>query len=334
MGPDFSFVVPIYNEQETIIEMYRRLKQVAETLDGDVEIVLIDDGSRDRSLELIRDLHGQDKSVRYVSFARNFGHQIAVTAGLKFARGNGVVVLDADLQDPPELIPKMIEKMREGYNVVYAKRTSRKSETAAKKLFAYVYYRLLRLLTDVEIPPDTGDFCLMDRKVVDVLNNLPERGRYLRGLRAWVGFNQTEVTFEREARYAGEVKYTFRKSLSLGISGILSFSRVPLRLATYLGLISALLGAVMIIAVIYWRLFYHPAPLMNYTMITAAIFFLGAVQLLCLGILGEYLGRIYEEVQGRPIFTVKEIGGFPATTDLQTGITVSEGDRSRQASST
>ena len=334
MAPEYSFVVPIYNEQETIIEMYRRLRQVAETLDGDVEIVLVDDGSRDRSLELIRELHHQDQSVRYVSFARNFGHQVAVTAGLKFAQGGAVVILDADLQDPPELIPEMIEKLREGNHVVYAKRIARTDEGLSKKLFAYVYYRVLRLLTDVDIPPDSGDFCMMDRKVVDVLNSLPERGRYLRGLRAWVGFKQAEVTFKRDPRFAGEVKYTFRKSLGLGINGILSFSRVPLRLSSYLGMVAALIGIAMMITVIYWRIFYHPEPLMNYTTITAAIFFLGAVQLLCLGILGEYLGRIYEEVQGRPIFTVKEVGGFSGSAELSNKTPVSDVDRSRQASST
>jgi dolichol-phosphate mannosyltransferase len=203
----------------------------------------------------------------------------------------------------------MIEKWREGFQVVYAKRTARRREGATKKLFAYLFYRVLRLLTNVDIPADTGDFCLMDRKVVDVLNALPERGRYLRGLRAWIGFRQTAVPFERDPRFAGEVKYTFRKSFSLAVNGIVSFSRVPLRLATYLGLLVAGFALVMIIMVLYWRLFHPAAPLIGYTIITAAIFFLAAVQLLCLGILGEYLGRVYEEVKGRPIFTLKEIAG-------------------------
>jgi len=279
-------------------------------LDGEVEIVLVDDGSRDRSLELMRDMHRRDPSVRYVSLARNFGHQIAVTAGLRFARGKAVVVMDADLQDPPELVPKMIEQWRAGYHVVYAKRTVRRREGLVKRILAYCFYRFLRLLTDVDIPADTGDFCLMDRQVVDVLNSLPERGRYLRGLRAWVGFRQTAVTFERDQRFAGEVKYTFRKSLSLAINGIISFSRVPLRIASYLGLLAALSALIMILLVVYWRIFQHPAPLIGYTIVTAAIFFFGAVQLLCLGILGEYLGRIYDEVKGRPIYTVKEVAGF------------------------
>src|SRR5215813_4838469 len=278
--PAYSFVIPIYNEEENIAEMYRRLNLIAETLDDAVEIVLVDDGSRDRSLELMRDLHDRDPNVRYVSLARNFGHQIAVTAGLQYARGDAVVVLDADLQDPPELVPKMIEQWRAGYQVVYAQRTLRRQESVAKRALAYAFYRFLRRLTDVDIPADTGDFCLMDRQVVDILNDLPERGRYLRGLRAWVGFRQTAVTFERDPRFAGEVKYTFRKSFSLALNGIISFSRVPLRIASYLGLLAALFALIMIVFVVYWRIVQQPAPLVGYTMITAAIFFFGAIQLL------------------------------------------------------
>jgi glycosyltransferase involved in cell wall biosynthesis len=308
--PVFSFILPVFNEEETLAETYRRLAGILDSLKGEGEIIAVDDGSRDRSLEMMRDLRRRDPRVCYVSLARNFGHQIAVTAGLRFAQGDAVIVLDADLQDPPELIPAMIDKWREGYHVVYAKRTARRSEGPAKKLFAYLFYRVLRVLTDVDMPADTGDFCLMDRKVVDVLNALPERGRYLRGLRAWVGFRQTAVPFEREPRFAGEVKYTFRKSFGLAVNGIVSFSRVPLRLATYLGLLVAGCALVMVVVVIYWRLFHPAAPLIGYTIITAAIFFLAAVQLFCLGILGEYLGRVYDEVKGRPLFTLKEVAGI------------------------
>lgn len=308
--PSFSFVLPVFNEEATIVEAYHRLARVADELKAEVEIILVDDGSRDRSLELMRDLRERDPRVRYVSLARNFGHQVAVTAGLWFAQGEAVVVLDADLQDPPELIPALLDKWREGYEVVYAQRTARQREGALKKVLAYFFYRVMRLLTNVDMPADTGDFCLMDRKVVDLLNKLPERGRYLRGLRAWVGFRQTAVPFEREPRFAGETKYSFHKSLSLAVTGIVSFSRVPLRLATYLGLAVAGFALLMIVLVIYWRLFHPAAPLIGYTIITAAIFFLGAVQLLCLGILGEYLGMVYQEVKGRPIFTLKEVAGF------------------------
>ncbi|GAB1544017.1 glycosyltransferase family 2 protein [Scytonema sp. NUACC21] len=305
----YSIIIPIYNEEENIPEMYRRLCHAMKQLDGETEVILVDDGSRDRSLLLIRDLHLQDSRIRYLSLARNFGHQIAVTAGLNFVRGKVVIVMDADLQDPPELILSMIEKWRQGYQVVYAQRISRKKESWLKRFTAYAFYRILRRLSDVDIPADTGDFCLMDRQVVDILNAMPERNRYIRGLRAWVGFQQTAVYFEREPRYAGKVKYTFGKSWALAVNGIISLSRVPLRLATYLGLLSAGVAIVMIVLVLYWRLFDPTTPLMGFTLITIALFFLGSVQLFCIGILGEYIGRIYEEVKGRPIYTLKETGG-------------------------
>jgi polyisoprenyl-phosphate glycosyltransferase len=306
----YSIIIPIYNEEENITEMYRRLNLVMEALDGETELILIDDGSRDNSLNMMRELHHKDSRVCYLSFARNFGHQIAVTAGLNFAQGEAVVIMDADLQDPPELIFQMIEKWQEGYHVVYAARLSRKKEGWLKRFTAYAFYRILRRLADVDIPPDTGDFCLMDKQVVDVINSMPERNRYVRGLRAWVGFRQTAVYFERDPRFAGEVKYTFAKSLALAINGIMSLSKVPLRVATYLGLLSAGVALLMMVLVLYWRLFDPTAPLIGFTLITIAIFFLGAVQLICIGILGEYIGRIYEEVKGRPIYTVKETAGF------------------------
>ena len=308
--PIYSLVIPIYNEEENIMEMYRRLHDVMEQLDGDVELILIDDGSRDRSLSMMRELHHRDHRVHYLSLARNFGHQIAVTAGLNFVQGKCIIVMDADLQDPPELILTMIEKWHQGYQVVYAQRISRQQESRLKRLTAYLFYRILRRLAKVDIPVDTGDFCLMDRQVVDILNSMPERNRYVRGLRAWVGFRQTSVLFERNPRFAGDVKYTFGKSLSLAIDGIISFSTVPLRLATYLGIISATIAMIMIVLVLYWRIFAPVSHLIGYTLITISMFFLGSVQLVCIGILGEYIGRIYEEVKGRPLYTLKESGGF------------------------
>jgi len=313
MMPKYSFVIPIYNEEATILELYRRVALVMDRMDEVVELILVNDGSSDRSLDLIRKLRQDDGRVHYLSLARNFGHQIAVTAGLNFARGQVVVVLDADLQDPPELIPAMVEKWRQGYELVYAQRTQRRRESWFKRTMAYLFYRVLKRLADVEIPTDTGDFCLMDRKVVNVLNTMPERNRYIRGLRAWVGFRQTVIGFEREPRFAGEVKYTFRKSLSLAINGLVSFSRVPLRLATYMGLLAAAIALIMVILVLYWRLFQPDSPVTGFALIAMAIFFLGAVQLICIGILGEYIGRIYEEVKGRPLYTLTEVGGF----DLQ-----------------
>lgn len=308
--PKYSLIIPIYNEEETIPELYRRVSDVMDSLDDSVELILINDGSRDSSLNLMRELQEKDARVCYISFARNFGHQAAVTAGLNFARGQVIVVLDADLQDPPELIPKMIESWQAGYHVVYAQRTKRKKESWFKRLTAYVFYRLLRRLADVDIPADTGDFCLMDRQVVDVLNSMPERNRYIRGLRAWIGFRQTAVKFERDPRFAGEVKYTFKKSLALAINSLVSFSKIPLRLSTYLGLFSALIALFMALLVLYWRLQQPNSPVTGLATILIAVFFLGSVQLISIGILGEYIGRIYEEVKGRPAYTIAEIAGL------------------------
>ena len=308
--PKYSLIIPIYNEEETIPELYRRVSDVMDSLDDSVELILINDGSRDRSLKLMRELQERDARVCYISFARNFGHQAAVTAGLNFARGQVIVVLDADLQDPPELIPKMIESWQAGYHVVYAQRTKRKKESWFKRLTAYVFYRLLRRLADVDIPADTGDFCLMDRQVVDVLNSMPERNRYIRGLRAWIGFRQTAVKFERDPRFAGEVKYTFKKSLALAINSLVSFSKIPLRISTYLGLFSALIALLMALLVLYWRLQQPDSPVTGLATILIAVFFLGSVQLISIGILGEYVGRIYEEVKGRPAYTIAEIAGL------------------------
>ncbi|MEH2462758.1 glycosyltransferase family 2 protein [Nostoc sp.] len=310
MIPKYSLIVPIYNEEEIIPELYRRLSAVMNRMDGPVELILINDGSRDRSLQLIRELHQKDPRICYLSFARNFGHQIAVTAGLNFVRGQVIVILDADLQDPPELIPDMIEKWRQGYQVVYAQRTQRLKEGWFKRFTAYFFYRLLKKLADVEIPTDTGDFCLMDRQIVNILNSMPERNRYIRGLRSWVGFQQTAIRFERNPRFAGEVKYTFSKSLALAINGLVSFSIVPLRLSTYLGLVAAVAAIFMALLVLYWRLFLPHSPLTGFTIILMAIFFLGSVQLVSVGILGEYIGRIYEEVKARPLYTLAEVGGL------------------------
>jgi polyisoprenyl-phosphate glycosyltransferase len=310
MSLQYSLVVPIYNEEANIPELYRRLQGVMDSLDGDTELILIDDGSRDRSLMLMRELHYQDPRVSYLSLARNFGHQVAVTAGLNFARGEAIAVLDADLQDPPELIPEMIALWRQGYQVVYAQRSQRQKEAWFKRMTAYAFYRVLRHLADVEIPTDTGDFCLMDRRVVDLLNAMPERNRYIRGLRAWVGFRQTAIQYCRDPRFAGKVKYTFSQSLALAINSLVSFSRVPLRLSTYLGLGAAAISLFMAVLVIYWRFFADKSPLTGFATITVVVFFLGAVQLISIGILGEYIGRIYEEIKGRPLYTLSEVAGF------------------------
>jgi len=309
--PKYSLIIPIYNEEETIAEMYRRVSSVMDGLDGTSELILVNDGSKDRSLLMLRELHNNDERVCYLSLARNFGHQVAVTAGLNFARGEAVIVLDADLQDPPELIPEMIELWQQDYQVVYAQRTKRLQESWFKRSTAFIFYRLLKLLADVDIPADTGDYCLMDRKVVDILNSMPERNRYIRGLRAWIGFRQTFVRFERDPRYAGQVKYTFSKSFSLALNSLVSFSRIPLRFSTYLGLFSAALSLFMAILVLYWRIHEAKSPVTGFATIMIAIFFLGSVQLIGIGILGEYIGRIYEEIKGRPLYTIAEVSKFP-----------------------
>ena len=309
--PKYSLIIPIYNEEETIAEMYRRVSSVMDGLDGTSELILINDGSKDRSLLMLRELHNNDERVCYLSLARNFGHQVAVTAGLNFARGEAVIVLDADLQDPPELIPEMIELWQQDYQVVYAQRTKRLQESWFKRSTAFMFYRLLKLLADVDIPADTGDYCLMDRKVVDILNSMPEHNRYIRGLRAWIGFRQTFVRFERDPRYAGQVKYTFSKSFSLALNSLVSFSRIPLRFSTYLGLFSAALSLFMAILVLYWRIHETKSPVTGFATIMIAIFFLGSVQLIGIGILGEYIGRIYEEIKGRPLYTIAEVSKFP-----------------------
>ena len=317
MLPTYSLIVPIYNEEQTLPELYRRLCGVMADLAEPVELILVNDGSRDRSLDIMRDLAQRDARICYLSLARNFGHQVAVTAGLNFARGQAVAVLDADLQDPPELILDMVKQWQAGYQVVYAQRVRRRKESWFKRSCAYLFYRVLNRLADVDIPNDTGDFCLMDRQIVDLLNRMPERNRYIRGLRAWLGFRQTAIPFERDPRFAGDVKYTFRKSLALAINSLIAFSRVPLQLSMYVGLFSAVAALLMAVLVLYWRLAQPNSPVTGFTVILMAVFFLGAVQLVSVGILGEYIGRIYEEVKNRPLYTLSEVGGAASTQNLQ-----------------
>jgi len=313
-APLCSIVIPIFNEQQVLPELLRRVSAVMNEIEGPVELVFVDDGSTDHSLKMIRERRMEDERICYLSFARNFGHQTSVTAGLNFAQGQVVIVLDGDLQDPPELIPAMLEKWRQGYQVVYAQRRHRHRESWFKRFMAYAFYRVLRRLASVDVPTDTGDFCLMDRAVVDVLNQMPERNRYIRGLRCWVGFKQSAIPFDRDPRFAGKPKYTFLKSLGLATNSIVGFSIVPLRLATYMGLLAACGAVLMALTVLYWRLFQPSSPLIGHTIIAMAYFFLGSTQLICTGILGEYIGRIYDEVKGRPLYTLREVGGLSPTT--------------------
>ncbi len=300
-----SIVTPIYNEAETIPELYQRVKTTMESSGQSWELLMVDDGSSDRSAQIIKQLSREDNCVRPVIFARNFGHQIAVTAGLDFSRGDAVIIMDSDLQDPPELIPDMIEKWHEGYEVVYAYRTEREGESWFKLFTAKTFYRIIYKITDVDIPLDTGDFRLLDRKVVNVINQMRERHRFLRGMSVWVGFNQTGVPYKRAARFAGETKYPLRKMVKFASDAITSFSYFPLQLATYLGFFAAGLSILAIPFVIALRLAGEQAFLGQATTLIAVLF-LGGVQLISLGILGEYIGRLYDEAKGRPLYIVKE----------------------------
>ncbi len=301
----FSVVAPIFNEQENLPELYRRVRDVMAQTRKPWELVLVDDGSSDRSSEIIRALAKKDKRVRPVIFARNFGHQVAVTAGLDYSRGDAVVIIDSDLQDPPELIFEMAKKWQEGYEVVFAVRAEREGESWFKLWTASVFYRMIYRITDVKIPLDTGDFRLMDRKVVDVMNNMRERHRFLRGMSAWVGFKQIGVEYKRAARTAGETKYPFRKMLRLAINAVTGFSYFPLQVATFFGFFSATIAILAMPVVIYLRASGSQA-FFGQASTLLAVLFLGGVQLISLGILGEYIGRLYDEAKGRPLYIVRE----------------------------
>ncbi|NPV85565.1 MAG: glycosyltransferase family 2 protein [Anaerolineae bacterium] len=304
--PEISVVVPVFNEACCLDALYHRLCAVMDSSHLDWELILVDDGSGDGSTDIIRGLAEQDSRVRPVIFARNFGHQIAVTAGLDYSRGQAVVIIDADLQDPPEVILELIAKWREGYQVVYAVRKEREGESWFKLATASLFYRLIYRITDVKIPLDTGDFRLMDRQVVQVLNTMRERHRFLRGMSAWVGFRQIGVPYKRAARFGGETKYPFRKMLRLALNAITGFSYFPLQLATYLGFLAAGVSILAIPVVVIGRLAGSKAFFGQATTLIAVLF-LGGVQLISLGIVGEYLGRVYDEVKGRPLYVVSEV---------------------------
>ncbi len=308
----FSIIAPCYNEEGNLEELYRRIREILERTGASWELVLINDGSVDRTPEIMRQLHIADPRVHFIDFARNFGHQIAVTAGLDYAQGEAVIIIDADLQDPPELILEMIEKWQEGYQVVFAVRTERKGESWFKLFTAKLFYRLIYRITDVNIPLDTGDFRLMDRKVVNALTQMKERHRFIRGMTSWVGFKQTGVYYTREERFAGQTKYPFRRMLKFALDAITSFSFFPLQMATYLGFTIAGLSGLGAILVIVARLFGDPEnqPFFGQATTLVMVLFLGGVQLISLGIIGEYLGRVYDEVKGRPMYIVNEAVGF------------------------
>jgi polyisoprenyl-phosphate glycosyltransferase len=301
----YSIIAPIYNEIDNLPELYRRVKEVMDSSGEPWELILVDDGSTDGSTDKIRELGEKDKTVRPVIFARNFGHQVAITAGWDYARGDAIVIIDADLQDPPEVILELAKKWKDGYEVVYAVRGEREGESWFKKITAAMFYRLIYSITDVKIPVDTGDFRLMDRKVVDVLKQMKERHRFPRGMSAWVGFKQIGVTYKRAARVAGVTKYPFRKMLKLALNAITGFSYFPLQVATYFGFFSAGVSILAIPIVVYMRMMGSGAFFGQATTLIAVLF-LGGVQLISLGILGEYIGRLYDEAKGRPLYIVRD----------------------------
>lgn len=303
MKPTFTVIAPVFNETASLPELYRRVVEVMDATGQPWELVLVDDGSQDGSTNMIRELAERDERVRPVIFARNFGHQIAVTAGLDYSRGDAVIIIDSDLQDPPELILGMIEKWREGYEVVYAVRAEREGESWFKLWTASLFYRLIFRITDVKIPVDTGDFRLMDRKVVNVMNSMREKYRFLRGMSAWVGFRQIGLPYKRSARYAGSTKYPISKMFKLALNAITGFSYFPLQLATYIGFGAATLSILLIPVVIIMRALSHE-QFLGQASTLVAVLFLGGVQLISLGILGEYLGRVYDEVKNRPLYIV------------------------------
>lgn len=305
MKPVFSIVAPIYNEKGCFDELYRRVSEVMNSTGEEWEFIMVDDGSTDGSTDLIRDLAKNDKKVQPVIFARNFGHQIAVTAGLDYSRGDAVVIIDADLQDPPEVILELIQKWREGYQVVYAERAERQGESWFKLTTASLFYKVIYRITDVKIPMNTGDFRLLDRKVVDVMNSMRERHRFLRGMSAWVGYKTVGVSYKRAARFAGTTKYPLKKMIKLALTAVTSFSYMPLQIAMVAGFIAAGISILAIPAVIIMRLIGAQFFLGQATTLIAVLF-LGGVQLICLGILGEYIGRIYDEAKGRPLYITSE----------------------------
>jgi dolichol-phosphate mannosyltransferase len=301
--PDFSVIIPINNEEENIIELYRRLTTQMEKL-GTYEMILVDDGSTDKSWQIIKDLNSKDSRVKGVSFSRNFGHHIALSAGLDHAKGSIIIFIDGDLQDPPEEIPKLYAKYKEGYDLVYGIRAKRK-DSIFKKISSYIFWWILRKFSDVNMPQGQTMLRIMSRRIADVLRNMREHARFIHGMMAWTGFKATTLEIKHEPRLKGKTKYNLARMFKLAFHAVTSFSTVPLRLAIYLGFISSFISLIVGIYFIYLKIFYG-IPVLGYASIIVSIFFVGGVQLLVLGIFGEYLGRTYQEVQRRPLYIIKE----------------------------
>ncbi len=303
-----SLIFPVYNEENILPVLYERVYRIINQLEYNVEVLLVNDGSQDNSLNLMKQFHKKDTRFKVIDFSRNFGHQIAITAGIDFAEGDAVVLMDADLQDPPELLPKFLEKWQEGYQVVYTVRKTRR-EPLVKRLAYSTFYRILQKISNISIPLDSGDFCLMDRSVLKIMTSMPERNRFVRGLRSWVGFRQIGIEYDRDKRHSGEVKYTFPKLMKLALDGIISFSYFPLQIASYAGFIVSGISFLGILVYLYKKLFIGGEP-QGFPTLVILILFMGGIQLTSLGIIGEYIGRIYDEVKQRPTYVVKETYGF------------------------
>lgn len=304
----YSIVIPIYNEERTLPVLRSRLIEATVSLDDQFEVILIDDGSKDNSFDLMKQIHQQDGRFKILRLSRNFGHQIAISAGMDVAQGDAIILMDGDLQDPPELLPQMIAKWKEGYQVVFTTKTSRK-ENPLKRFAFKSFYRILHALSSIQIPMDAGNFSLLDRKVVEVLKHIPERHRYISGLRAWVGFKQIGIEYDRGARFAGEPQMSLGRLISLALDGIFSFSNIPLRVAVYIGFISASISFSGGLFVIYEKIFTDKA-ILGWASTIVTITFLGGLTLMTLGIIGEYIGRIYDEVKQRPLYIISEGIGF------------------------
>jgi len=295
-----SIIVPVYNENKNITELYSHLHGVLEDIVGNLEIIFVNDGSTDDSMEILSGLAAADKSVKVIDFSRNFGHQAAIKAGLSFSKTDAVIIMDADLQDPPEVLEQLIDKWRKGFEVVYAIRRNRKESLFLRLLYS-LFYRLLNKLSNVRMPLDSGDFCLLDKKIVSHIVAMPERNIFLRGLRSWVGYRQAGVEYDRKERFSGSSKYSFFKLLKLALDGIFSFSVIPLKLSAIFGFVISIFAFLDIV-----YLFFIRMPVKGTTAITVLVLFLGGVQLITIGIVGEYIGRIYDEVKSRPLFIIKE----------------------------
>ncbi len=305
MMKELSVIIPIYNESDNIQLLFERLNKTVSQLNIDVEYIFVNDGSKDQSIALIKKLSEKNSTVRYIDFARNFGHQVAVTAGLEHCTGNAVVIIDADLQDPPELIGDLYTKWKEGFEVVYAKRRAREGENFLKKFTAKSFYRILKKITSINIPVDTGDFRLIDRKIVDVLKAMPEQQKFLRGQISWIGFRQTYIEYNRDARNSGKTGYTYKKMIRFALDGITSFSNLPLKFATVAGFFVSGITFLMILYALYSR-FISRNYVPGWTSLMLAVLFIGGVQLISIGIIGEYISRLSANIRNRPLYVVKE----------------------------